>query len=273
MKKINTLLFSAIIGISSVSGQSTNPSPYCAARYTPGFQMDLSQYISSVSIGTWINNSGTSPCAAPHYIYYSNVNPTTLIRGNSYTINITHDAGSVHGVAAWIDFNNDHDFDDANEELGQGGGTYGTTLRSFNFTVPADANTGTLRMRVRTYQDDFHPSSPVVPCRWMDNTTPTDYANGEAEDYNVIVSAVTGIEKNEGSDELVLFPNPMTNSLGIKNSGNKEISTIKIYSVLGGEVQSAITNNIDVSALNTGVYFVSVVFKDGASMTQKVIKE
>lgn len=70
-----------------------------------------------------------------------------------------------------------------------------------------------------------------------------------------------GIMENEIEGLLSLFPNPVTNQLTVQGSG--AISNIRIYDVLGQNVYSQSEPvdtqvTIDVSKLNTGIYFLQV---------------
>jgi hypothetical protein len=75
----------------------------------------------------------------------------------------------------WIDYNNDGDFSDDGEEADLGSQTLsgsGTRMFSANLTVPTDAQTGNIRMRV-----SLRYNQPPTPCD-------TNFY-GEVEDYTV----------------------------------------------------------------------------------------
>jgi len=70
------------------------------------------------------------------------------------------------------------------------------------------------------------------------------------------------------------YPNPVQDILRIENTSSTEITSIKIYDVLGRFVLSeeGDLNNINVSQLESGVLFIEVEIDEG-SITKKIIKE
>ncbi len=69
------------------------------------------------------------------------------------------------------------------------------------------------------------------------------------------------------------FPNPSTNEITITNYANIEI--IHIYDLTGKEVfySNSISQKINVQNLNSGVYLLKVIDKNGNRETKKMIKE
>ena len=114
---------------------------YCASQ---GNNVN-DELIGRVQIGT-INNASTGGTG---YTDFTSIS-TNLAKGVSTTITVTPTwTGSVYaeGYAAWIDYNNDKDFDDAGE-LVWSNPAVSTTPVSGSFTVPTTAITGSTRMRV-----------------------------------------------------------------------------------------------------------------------------
>ncbi|WP_339697095.1 T9SS type A sorting domain-containing protein [uncultured Marixanthomonas sp.] len=66
-----------------------------------------------------------------------------------------------------------------------------------------------------------------------------------------------------------IYPNPVTNTLIL--STELEYNSIKIYSLQGQLISEASTNEIDVSSLSSGFFFVSLTV-DGRTITQKFMK-
>jgi hypothetical protein len=65
--------------------------------------------------------------------------------------------------------------------------------------------------------------------------------------------------------ELTIFPNPANNILNIKSSwlNQNAVGTVSIYSVIGNVVKTEkLSNEIDVSELSQGVYFVEVITEE-----------
>lgn len=134
---------------------------YCGASAT------CDEYIASMIFNT-INN--TSGCGTNGYTDYTSIS-TTIVAGTAYPISATTGpwyTGDQCG--AWVDWNQDLDFDDDGEYYAMNGYPFTGTI-----TPPAEALNGTTRLRVRIlYYGD------IVPCgnvEW-----------GETEDYTVIVN-------------------------------------------------------------------------------------
>ena len=89
--------------------------------------------------------------------------------------------------------------------------------------------------------------------------------------YMSVVYTVTGLQNNDEAG-LILYPNPIINSLSI--SSGAELKKVEIYNLTGVLVKRADGNikTIDMSQLNKGSYLVKVYTGQG-NFTQKLIKE
>jgi hypothetical protein len=144
---------------------------------------DDGDYISNVTLNTINNNSTYDPPLGDSYQDFTSIS-TTLIQGVNYTIFVSSPVtflGSASGYAAWIDFDNDGIFE-VSENIMQ---KSPSTTQSQSFTVPSDAATGLVKMRVLS--------------RW--NGTPTTdaynsagYNYGEVEEYRVSIESALPIE-------------------------------------------------------------------------------
>ncbi|MEZ4908375.1 MAG: T9SS type A sorting domain-containing protein [Saprospiraceae bacterium] len=81
---------------------------------------------------------------------------------------------------------------------------------------------------------------------------------------------------NDGN-EILLYPNPVVDKLYIESSRNEtDIEVIKIYNLSGNIIfESKISNSgstIDLSHLETSVYIVKILLKNGESFYKKIIK-
>lgn len=79
----------------------------------------------------------------------------------------------------------------------------------------------------------------------------------------------------EGTTALSIFPNPTTESIEINGLEQARISKFTIFNTIGKEVFSAenlLSNKIDVSQLNSGIYFISIA-NEGQVQTLKFIKK
>lgn len=76
---------------------------------------------------------------------------------------------------------------------------------------------------------------------------------------------------NLDSNIFKLYPNPVSNILNI--SASQELKNIELYSVLGEKL--LVSNNktyINISSLNTGVYFVKITTSDDKFIIKKIMK-
>ena len=87
------------------------------------------------------------------------------------------------------------------------------------------------------------------------------------------LSGTVGIEKSQVGAQFSLYPNPVGEKLHI--SGEAKIEAIEIMNSVGALLirRSNIDNGIDVSDLQTGLYFVKVYSGDGLLETQKFLKK
>lgn len=158
---------------------------------------------------------------------YTNYNMTaTLLKGDQYNITIIPQingqaAGTAYAgdeIAAWIDFNGDFDFDDSGEQIAFVSITGGNSL-VFSFTVPSNAVTGTVKMRVRiSFNAEQGGEGPISPCGT------TNY--GEVEDYNILIMNPLGLDQ-QVLQSISVYPNPATDQVHIDLSG-LESGTISI---------------------------------------------
>jgi len=82
------------------------------------------------------------------------------------------------------------------------------------------------------------------------------------------VGQMTGIHQfMDGNEQLLIYPNPATNKVHIDVKGIKEI---QLYDLLGNEILSANENDIDLSGLTNGVYFIRASTKEN-NYTQKIV--
>ena len=168
----------------AVSGQSTNPTPYCTTTHVNmgnnGCQGNYGFYFLSVELnGTTQNfscNTGTV------YRYYNSSNFTSLKRGATYTLKLKT-ASTVYQTssAAWIDFGGDQSFAESIDFVGSGVGGNAPTLQ-YTFTVPATAAPGVTRMRIRC---DYN--TQITSAMYCNSVT---NSYGETIDFDVEIESV-----------------------------------------------------------------------------------
>ncbi|NLP57043.1 LamG-like jellyroll fold domain-containing protein [Lutibacter sp. B1] len=126
---------------------------------------------------------------------------TTVLQGSPYdlTVNVNTDGNYTVNVFAWIDWNQDGDFDDVNEEYDLGTAknvNNGITSNSpYSITVPLSASVGSTIMRVSVKWD-------------IDGADPTSCEkgfDGEVEDYTINIEAYIPRIDFDGTDDYVDF--------------------------------------------------------------------
>ncbi len=110
----------------------------------------------------------------------------------------------------------------------------------------------------------------------LDNDGDIDVLSASIIDYKIAWYenlTILGIEEANVGD-IVLYPNPVKNTLNINLANNSDIVQIKIYNTLGVLVLQINnpTNRIDLSNLSSGLLFVQLQ-SDKGIVTKKVIKE
>ncbi|WP_299059024.1 M1 family aminopeptidase [uncultured Polaribacter sp.] len=86
-------------------------------------------------------------------------------------------------------------------------------------------------------------------------------------------NSVLNLEENSFlSENITLFPNPVNDVLTIQTSENINIKNAIIYNTLGKELFTTSNQQIDLSTLSKGVYFIKIV-TDYGELYQKIIKE
>jgi hypothetical protein len=166
-------------GSSSQLNVALAAATYCSTSYTTG--TGFGDYCTLVSVAGTSLNSVSGASASPYYTLFpaSGSTTATFAVGTPYVLTLSAGTFSQNDFAVWIDYNNDGIFTDATEKLGQvnniGAAPATTTI---NFTVPATATNGALRMRVR--EADQGSANALPACGSL--------SFGEVEDYTVTVT-------------------------------------------------------------------------------------
>lgn len=107
---------------------------------------------------------------------------------------------------------------------------------------------------------------------------------GENEDYICFVDANSGetncdilssVEEKSVQDEIVFYPNPVTDNLMFNSRNNSEIKNISIVNLNGENVIKYLpsnSKNIDVSNIATGTYIIVVETNTGRTVKKIIIK-
>ncbi len=98
----------------------------------------------------------------------------------------------------------------------------------------------------------------------------------EGADLVILYSNTLLLNANKETDlnDFFVHPNPVKDILRIENNSNSEVTSIKIYDLLGRLVLSVKEdfNQIDVSYLKSGVLLITIETEEGA-VTKKIIKQ
>ncbi len=137
-------------------------------------------FINSVTFNT-ISNTGTG-CSNPgtnNYIDYTATISTNVQQNTSYTIDVAAGPSWGQYMVAFIDFNNDLDFDDAGEFFDIGYAASGTTV-SNTIMIPNGIPGGAVTMRIIAK----YGTATVVAGQACNN-----FSYGECEDYTLNISS------------------------------------------------------------------------------------
>ncbi|MEN7550813.1 M43 family zinc metalloprotease [Rapidithrix thailandica] len=231
----------------------------------------IGQYIQSVSLGNLQNaNSGYEESGYSDFTHFTaNLSPAA-----SETLNITlHASWEGTALKAWIDWNGDGNFSNAEEVLSANG--EGTTYTA-QVTPPASSVNAT-RMRIRT----VYGNTPA-PCG-------NEYFS-EVEDYTISISGNSGKIAHSGlsgfsekaSLQLLIYPNPSKGhiSLNLEGLQNDDKILITILNTQGKQfLQKTLDTNetrkqleLDLSNYPKGMYLLKSEVQ-GQMTTKKFLIE
>jgi hypothetical protein len=194
---------------------------------------------------------------------YQNLTATSNKISNAVGVNTSialTAGGPTCGFGIWVDWNNNLTFETTERMFATSG--YVTTT-SGTFAVPAGTAPGNYRMRLLT---DFNTSAPSNPCGAI---TRGEFIDFIFEVNGALATAETSAKKNE----VKVYPNPFKDVLYIAET--RDMKSVSIADV-SGRVVKTIENpgkELQLSELNSGLYLVTIIFKDGSVSTVKAIKK
>ncbi|MCS3871248.1 hypothetical protein J3D55_004164 [Chryseobacterium ginsenosidimutans] len=194
---------------------------------------------------------------------YQNLTATSNKISNAVGVNTSialTAGGPTCGFGIWVDWNNNLTFETTERMFATSG--YVTTT-SGSFAVPAGTAPGNYRMRLLT---DFNTSAPSNPCGAI---TRGEFIDFIFEVTGALATAETSAKKNE----VKVYPNPFKDVLYIAET--RDMKSVSIADV-SGRVVKTIENpgkELQLSELNSGLYLVTIIFKDGSVSTVKAIKK
>jgi hypothetical protein len=234
------------IGSSSTLSDNPTPADYCSSNGNNS----SSEWIQKVVVGSISNTSGSNN----GYNDYTSIS-AQVSKGNNVSLTLTPGfSSSLFGSNSypeywriWVDYNQDGDFDDAGE-LAFDAGSTSTSAVSGSFTVPANAMSGSTRMRV-----SMKYNGASTPCE--------SFSEGEVEDYTLVIGSgarYTAITTND-LVSLNMFPNPAKEMVSLTGLNNAEVSIIDVTGRLHMRLETYTeTLQIPVAEWNAGVYMILV---------------
>ena len=95
---------------------------------------------------------------------------------------------------------------------------------------------------------------------------------GVEKSFTVNVAPTTGVNELHANADVMVYPNPMNESLNISMLGNHKLQSATIYDLIGNEIITTNKSDIDVSHLQNGVYVIRIKDNNGNTYSQKVVK-
>ena len=248
------------------------PAPYCDIDDTDTTTEEITSIIFADAD---ITNTDTSSILVDKTATIAN-----LQIGETYTITVE---GNTYGdfdndIVAFIDWNQNEILDDANEvyEIGtliNSDGNDGTSI-SFDITVPADALTGSTRIRVTKTYGDPQSIALINPCA-IEMDAFGQGANGgygQAIDFTLDIETLGTNQFDKNA--LTVYPIPTRDFLNIEYKD--AIDEVTVYNHIGQEVYLQKSDSsklqLNLSNLKSGIYFVKL----SSNETQhnfKIVKE
>lgn len=218
----------------------------------------LSAFSSTGGLIDMAYSSGSSVTGGYQNLTATN-NRITNAPGASTSVSFTA-GGPTCGIAVWVDWNNNLTFETSERMFVTS--SY-ITNTSGTITVPAGTPLGNYRMRVVT---DYNSTAPSNAC--------TAISRGEFIDF--IFEVATSLSTSETSlkkREVNVYPNPFKDVLHIADI--KDVKSVTVTDVAGRVVKTIDnpTTELQLGELNTGLYLVTMNFKDGSKSTVKAIKK
>lgn len=200
--------------------------------------------------------------------YYFDESGLYLALGANHTFTIQPGYGGStvpSDVQIWVDLNQNGTFE-SNEKVYSSAQSFSGVLTD-QFTVPSTALLGSTRMRIQLSDALENTQLPDVCGNFND---------GEVEDYCVTILDNASTEKQTNSiDQLVIYPNPVSNVLTLTQKSN-QIQSITVYSPAGKRIKSLHFTNTTSIQLPTsywanGIYFFHLLDKNGMPVGVKKV--
>ncbi|WP_326984887.1 GEVED domain-containing protein [Chryseobacterium sp. MYb264] len=242
----------------TISGQQPG---YCQAYFVNGCSYLYIDKVSTTGATGNLNNISSGCSNSNSQAGYADFSNLTLTASKNSTV--TMDLGFSTDTAylsAWIDWNGDRIFSD-DERIYESQNSESTST-TISFTVPDNAVTGTVLMRLKAVNG------------WVGSGACGYNSMGEVEDYSVEIQEVN-LATNEAvkaEDMLGIYPNPATDKVYIKT--REKIESFELYTMSGAIVKKGTAvESIDTSNLPSGAYILKVILKNKGAVVKKIIRK
>ncbi len=242
----------------TVTGFPVPVAAFCQpASTTPNFGLGIDS-VRLTAFGRVLTNS--TPLPTDGYQDYTCAKQGAIFSGEAATLRVRNIQRQGARVVAWIDFDNNGDFDDVAEQVMLSTAQNGAHVSTFNVPTTAIKNTA-LRMRVGS---DWVNNAPLTPC--------ASPQYGQMEDYTVYVrDTVLSTAAARLPLAVSVVPNPTADGRvqvqfrgDVPGVTNGAILTLTVRSMLGNvvarrtvTVRAAATVALDLADLPRGVYILT----------------
>ena len=158
-----------------------------------------------------------------------------VTQGEVYSFNVqTGGNPSKKHISAWIDYNQDGDFDESDEQVTWLVSRKGDAITTA-ITIPESATVGSTRLRVSVSQQRNLQACGII-------------AHGETEDYTI------NIQSGGSGGVLSVYPNPVKERLYVKSQNS---SPVTIMNSSGKIMFKGLVDGLDVADWPEGIYYLN----------------
>jgi hypothetical protein len=179
----------------TITAFATAPTANCGFSVASSAGIGTGSYfgINNVTIGSINFSSSSSLGDGANYFDRSCTSNTTTFQGATLPISVTGHHTNGHKVRVYIDYNNDGDFNDANETVstasGNTSGSTGGNIYTGSVVIPSTVPLTNTLLRMRVVADWTGYTDPTACASLASGTNGSTYGAGQAEDYGLIVSS------------------------------------------------------------------------------------
>lgn len=86
-------------------------------------------------------------------------------------------------------------------------------------------------------------------------------------------SATASVVDSVFNNSVVVYPNPVKNTLSVNIKSNQELESVQVFNLLGKKVIEQQSKNIDFNSLTPGMYILKIISKEGKIAAKRVVKQ